>query len=92
MDELYGFLEQSNISPKNIVRLEILAHHANNDVRHLAMLILEVARVKPHKRRRWKFLARNHFDLFVRLKEFWGDAVLDEVPDVPDLADSDLPF
>jgi hypothetical protein len=26
MDELYGFLDQSNISPKNIARLEILAH------------------------------------------------------------------
>ena len=39
--------------------------------RHLAMLILEVARVKPHKRRRWKFLAHNHFGLYVRLKELW---------------------
>jgi hypothetical protein len=29
MDELYGFLEQSNISPKNIARLEILAQHAS---------------------------------------------------------------
>ena len=81
MDELYGFLEQSNISRKNIVRLEILAQHVNNDVRHLAMLILEVARVKPHKRRRWKFLAHNHFNLYVRLKELWGDDAPDEVPD-----------
>ena len=92
MDELYGFLEQSNISRKNIIRLEILAQHVNNDVRHLAMLILEVARVKPHKRRRWKFLAHNHFGLYVRLKELWGDDAPDEVPDFPDLADSDVPF
>jgi len=92
MDELYGFLDQSNISPKNIVRLEILAQHVNNDVRHLAMLILEVARVKPHKRRRWEFLAHNHFGLYVRLKELWGDDAPDEVPDFPDLADSDVPF
>jgi hypothetical protein len=92
MDELYGFLEQSNISRKNIVRLEILAQHVNNDVRHLAMLILEVARVKPHKRRRWKFLAHNHFGLYLRLKELWGDDTPDEVPDFPDLADSDVPF
>ena len=92
MDELYGFLEQSNISSKNIVRLEILAQHVNNDVRHLARLILEVARVKPHKRRRWGFLAHNHFDLYVRLKELWGDDAPDEVPDFPDLADSDVPF
>jgi hypothetical protein len=27
MDELYGFLEQSNISRKNIARLEILVQH-----------------------------------------------------------------
>jgi hypothetical protein len=92
MDELYGFLEQSNISRKNIVRLESLAQHVNNDVRHLAMLILEVARVKPHKRRRWKFLAHNHFGLYLRLKELWGDDAPDEVPDFPDLADSDVPF
>ena len=92
MDELYGFLEQSNISRKNIIRLEILAQHVNNDVRHLAMLILEVARVKPHKRRRWKFLAHNHFGLYLRLKELWGDDAPDEVPDFPDLADSDVPF
>jgi hypothetical protein len=72
MDELYGFLEQSNISRKNIIRLEILAQHVNNDVRHLAMLILEVARVKPHKRRRWKFLAHNHFGLYFRLKGIVG--------------------
>src|SRR5271166_6323974 len=37
------------------------------------LLILEIARVKPHKRRRWKFLAHKHFDLYVRLKELWGD-------------------
>jgi len=72
--------------------LEILAQHVNNDVRHLAMLILEVARVKPHKRRRWEFLAHNHFGLYVRLKELWGDDAPDEVPDFPDLADSDVPF
>ena len=35
MDELYGFLEQPNISRKNITRLEILAH-ANSEVKDLA--------------------------------------------------------
>lgn len=68
MDELYRFLEQSNISRKNIARLEILAQHASSEVKDLALLILEVARVKPHKRRRWRFLAQNYSELFLRLK------------------------
>jgi hypothetical protein len=72
MDELYGFLEQSTISGKNIARLEILAQHASCKIRDFALLILEVARVKPHKRRRWKFLAQNHSELFLRLKALSG--------------------
>jgi hypothetical protein len=75
MDELYGFLEQSNISRKNIARLEILAQHASSEVRDLAFLILEVARVKPHKRRRWKFLTQNHSELFLRLKALSRDDI-----------------
>lgn len=95
MDELCGFLEQSNISAKNIARSKILTQHASSEVSHLAALVLDIARVKPHKRRRWKFLAHNHFDLFVRLKKFWGDAAFDELPDLsdfPDLDGLDLPF
>ena len=75
MDELYGFLDQSNISGKNIARLEILAQHASNEVKNLALLLLEVARVKPHKRRRWKFLAQNHSELFLRLKALYGEDI-----------------
>ena len=85
MDELYGFLEQSNISPKNIARLEVLAQHASSEVKDLALLILEVARAKPHKRRRWKFLAQNHPELFLRLKAISGD----DIPEA-DLSPSDL--
>ena len=77
MDELYGFLEQSNISPKNIARLEALARHASNEIKDLALLILEVARVKPHKRRRWKFLEQNHPELFQRLKALFGGKIPD---------------
>jgi len=84
MDELYGFLEQSNISAKNIARLEILAQQSNSEVRDLALLILDVARVKPHKRRRWKFLAQNHPELFLRLKAVSGD----DIPEA-DLSDID---
>src|SRR5580704_9815180 len=81
LDELYGSLEQSNISPKNIARLEILAQHASSEVKDLALFVLEVARVKPHKRRRWKFLAQNHSELFLRVKALYGG----------DIPDADLP-
>jgi hypothetical protein len=57
--------------------LEILAQHASSEVKELALLILEVARVKPHKRRRWKFLELNHPELFERLKALSGG----EIPD-----------
>jgi hypothetical protein len=92
MDELYGFLEQSNISAKNVARLGILTQHASSDVRDLAMLLLEVARVKPHKRRRWKFLARDHPDLFVRPKALYGDDFPEDAVDSLDPADSGIPF
>jgi hypothetical protein len=73
MDELCGFLDQSNISRKNIARLEILAQHTSSEVKDLALLVLEVAHVKPHKRRRWKFLEQKHSELFLRLKALFGD-------------------
>ena len=77
MDEMYGFLDQSNISGKNIARLEILAQLADSEITNLAFLLLEVARVKPHKRRRWKFLAQNHSELFLRLKALYGGDIPD---------------
>jgi len=77
MDELYGFLDQSNISPKNLARLEILAQHDSSEVKDLALLIFEVARLKPHKRRRWEFLAQNHSELFLRLKGLYGGDIPD---------------
>jgi hypothetical protein len=92
MDELFRFLEQSNISAKNIARLEILIHHTNSDVKRLAALVLDVARVKPHKRRRWKFLGQNHPVLFARLKELYGGDIPDDVFESLNLEeyDSDL--
>jgi hypothetical protein len=93
-----AFSIKSHISLKNIGRLEILSHHARNDIRQLATLLLEVARVKPCERRRWKFLAQNQ--PLLTFKELFGDYVPDDVvPDDvvdsladPDLADSDLPY
>jgi hypothetical protein len=74
LDELYGFLEQSHISQKNIDRLGILTRHADSEVRKLADLVLDIARVKPYRRRRLKFLAKNHRSLVLRLQEAYeGD-------------------
>jgi hypothetical protein len=85
MDELYGFLEQSNISHKNIARLEILAQHDSSQVKDLAFLILEVARVKPYKRRRWKFLEQKHPELFLRFKALSGEDIPEADLSFPDL-------
>ncbi len=68
-DEILSFLEQSNISQKNIERLEILSRSSNSKVATIAKLVIEVAKVKPHKKRRSKFLAKEHGVLFFRLDE-----------------------
>ncbi len=72
LDELYGFLEQSHISQKNIDRLGILTRHADPEVCKLANLVLDIARVKPYMRRRLKFLAKNDRNLLLRLQEAYG--------------------
>ena len=92
LDELSGFLEQSNISAKNIARLEILMHHNDNEVKRLAALVLDIARVKPHKRRRWKFLAQNHPVLFARLKELYGGDLPYDVLETLNLEEDDGDF
>jgi hypothetical protein len=87
-DEIFGFMEQSHISRKNVTRLEKLARSEEPRVAGLAALVLEVARVTPYKRRRLKILARQHPDLLRKLDEAgllfaypWhlgGDSVFDE--------------
>ncbi|MBV8140415.1 MAG: hypothetical protein JOZ60_00030 [Verrucomicrobia bacterium] len=57
-------LQGQKFGVQNSVRpLGILTHHADAAVRKLAVLVPEVARVKPHKRRRLKFLAENYRSL-----------------------------
>jgi hypothetical protein len=86
-EEIYGFLEQSNISGKNIRRLEVLCRAADSKVRELASVVLDIARIRPGKRRRWKFLAARRRDLFMRLKialgEEWIDPIEDDLLDEP---------
>jgi len=60
---------QSNISRKNINRLKDLTNSEKTDIAEMAQIVLEVARVKPHKKRRLKFLAKERRDLLRMLKE-----------------------
>lgn len=86
--DIEGFLNQRNISDKNISRLKSLLRSPNQEVHQKAELLLEVARIAPHKRKRWGLLARQEPELLNRLIEAGlllgvpfaeePDAVLDE--------------
>ncbi len=55
VDEISNFLhEQSHISKKNIARLKELAASQDSDVAQKAAVMLEVARVAPSRRRRFR--------------------------------------
>jgi len=62
-DDFFGFLKQSHISEKNVTRLGQMAKSDNPQVASLAAIVLEVARIKPYKTRRLKFLAQKHPEL-----------------------------
>jgi hypothetical protein len=66
VDELHRLLHQSNISAKNLARLQVLCGHADFRVATLAALIHDVARVTPGKRNRWLKLAQRDRPLFDR--------------------------
>lgn len=72
-DELMGYWEQSNISALNIARLRELTQFPCEDAQKLAHLTLAVAAVKPHKKRRMKWLRQNHRDLYLRVRDYFGD-------------------
>lgn len=67
--EIAGFMRQSNISAGNIARLMRLAQSPISSVRELAEAVMEVARIKPGKRKRMGLLARKHPTLLRRLVE-----------------------
>ena len=68
-DDIFHFLKQSHISEKNVVRLRKLVKSNNPQVASLAEIVLEVARVKPYKTRRLKFLAKKHPELLRKLQD-----------------------
>jgi len=67
--EIFGYLKQSHISNKNVKRLKKLVDSESDQIAKLANIVLEVADVKPHKRRRLKVLARERRDLLHKLEE-----------------------
>lgn len=68
-EEIFNYLRQSHISDQNVSRLKDLAESANGRIAELAGIVLEVAEVKPYKRRRLKVLAREQRDLLRKLDE-----------------------
>jgi hypothetical protein len=68
-EEIFGVMSQSNISKKNIVRLNELKLSENKHISEIASIALEVAMVKPRKKRRLKVLAKEHRELFIKVIE-----------------------
>jgi hypothetical protein len=52
-----------------MIRLGQMAKSDNPQVASLAEIVLEVARIKPYKTRRLKFLARKHPELLRKLED-----------------------
>lgn len=82
-DEIEGFLHQGNISEKNIARLGKLTHIADPEFQTFRALLVEVAKIAPRKRRRWRHVKAANIDLFKRCFKvsFFG---LDEFDDESD--------
>ena len=68
-DEIFKYLRQSHISDKNVSRLRKLAASPNERIAELAKIVLEVAEIKPYKKKRLKELARKRRDLLQKLEE-----------------------
>lgn len=68
-EEIFNYLRQAHISDKNVSRLRQLTESPNTRIAELARIVLEVAEVKPYKKRRLKVLARERRDLLRKLDE-----------------------
>ena len=94
-DEVWGFLDQTNISAKNIARLESLASIEDAAFQELRLLVLEIGRVRPRKRQRWKNVQREYPDLYRKvvaagwLYDFDPDEQLDYVELSRDVEEDD---
>lgn len=68
-DEIFGFLNQSHISQKNISRLKTLSKSNNQHIAGLADIVLEVSQITPYKKRRLKILAQKNRELLHKLED-----------------------
>lgn len=55
LQNIRGFLTQCNISEKNVAYLKRQCKFPDKEVQRYAKMVLEIARIKPHKRNRIKF-------------------------------------
>ncbi len=91
IEEMHGFLSQSNISAKNIKRLNELGSIEDTDFQTLRTLTLEIAIVLPKRRRRWSLLRQNRSDLYLRIVDSGlFDYLLDEYCHDPTFYDDEL--
>ena len=67
-EEIVNYLKQSRISAKNTARLGQLAASPDPRIAELATIVIEVAEVKPFKKRRLQVLARERRDLLDALE------------------------
>jgi len=68
-EEIFNYLGQSNISKKNISRLQKLTCSHHQEISEWVNIVLEVARIKPRKKRRLKYLTKENKDLLIKLKK-----------------------
>lgn len=67
-EEIFNYLKQSHISAKNTARLGKLVASSNPGIAELAAIVVEVAQIRPFKKRRLQVLARERRDLLDALE------------------------
>ena len=68
-ETLYGFLNQSNISERNIKTMESMLDIEDEGFRRFLEIVREIAEVRPFKRRRWMVIRDKHQALWQRIVE-----------------------
>lgn len=81
LDEIAGFLSQSNISTKNLKRLTSLSQWNDSEVGNLASLVLAIGRTHPRRRRRIPRIRAENPELWQKilrsgLVECWDDLAI----------------
>ncbi len=67
LDEIWGFLDQSIISEKNIRRLSLLAESADPEVREMASIVHAIGKAHAGRRRRYNKIRADHPELWQRI-------------------------